>query len=76
MMRTLSQPATSMKCGMCMAVQFLRALDGAACQYLMAGYEDGTLALWDATTKSEPKAMQKLHGEPIMALATCGQGEA
>ena len=75
MMVALSQPSTSMKCGMCMALQFLRIPDGDACHYLMAGYEDGTLALWDVAAKSRPKAVQKLHGEPIMALATHGQGE-
>ena len=57
-----------------MALQFLKPSESEACQYLLTGYEDGTLVLWDAADRSQPRAMQKLHGEPIMALATHNQG--
>ncbi len=58
-----------------MALQFYEPIGEAACHHLLAGYEDGTLALWDVADRSQPKEVQKLHGEPIMALATQGQGE-
>ena len=56
---TLSQPANTMKCGMCMALQFYEPIGEAACHHLLAGYEDGTLALWDVADRSQPKAGAK-----------------
>lgn len=74
-MHTLSQPEDSMKCGMCMSLQFLAASTGHHGLPLLAGYEDGTAALWDAiATGQQPLRRLKLHGEPILALATSREG--
>ena len=63
---------------MCMAVQLLpqQASDGGP--WVVAGYEDGTLALWAAAAPARPAAFAKLHAEAVMALALdgSGQGEA
>ena len=63
---------------MCMAVQLLpqQAVDGGPC--IIAGYEDGTLALWVAAAPARPAASAKLHAEAVMALAldSSGLGEA
>jgi hypothetical protein len=37
--------------------------------YLLAGYEDGTVALWDGRAPGRPLAAARLHSEPVMALA-------
>ena len=56
---------------MCMAVAF--AHGGA---FLLTGYEDGTLALWDTASTNRPKATVKPHAEPVMALAVQDQSRA
>ena len=71
----LRQPA-GMACGMCMAVQLLPGQpDG---PWVLAGYEDGTLALWDLAAPERPAALVRPHSESVMALAVdaSGQGEA
>ena len=71
----LRQPA-GMACGMCMAVQLLPGQpDG---PWVLAGYEDGTLALWDLAAPARPAALVRPHSESVMALAVdaSGQGEA
>ena len=74
---TFRQPE-GMSCGMCMAVQLLppQAADGGP--WVIAGYEDGTLALWDAAAPARPAASAKLHAEAVMALVldSSGQGVA
>ena len=66
-MRTLVQPEDVMKCGMCMALVFLRGQGDSL--HLLAAYEDGTVALWAAAQPSRPLATVKAHAEPVMALA-------
>ena len=61
---------------MCMAVQLLPGQpDG---PWVLAGYEDGTLALWDLAAPARPAALVRPHSESVMALAVdaSGQGEA
>jgi WD40 repeat protein len=50
---------------------------------LLAGYEDGAVALWDARSPARPVASRRLHSEPVMALglvpalpaAAAGEGQ-
>lgn len=74
MLATLSQPE-GMKAGMCMAVQFLEQNTASFQSVLAAGYEDGSLALWNLADRREPIASENLHGEPVMALAAHGEGQ-
>lgn len=71
--QTLSQPEGVMTCGMCMVLQFMAVTEQAS--FLLAGYEDGTVALWDLASRAHPTAVQKLHAEPMMALAVHGKGK-
>lgn len=68
--RTLSQPE-GMKCGMCMS---LASPQVTSCCLILAGYEDGTLALWDAAQQKSPLTICKPHAEPAMALAVHENG--
>lgn len=38
--------------------------------FILAGYEDGTVAVWDATSPLRPVASARLHSEPVMCV-TC-----
>ncbi len=54
--------------GMCMALQlFVRPETGAL--LAAAGYEDGTVAVWDAAQPDRPILHSRMHAEPVMALA-------
>lgn len=74
-MATLRQPE-GMACGMCMVVQLLPAHGVSKGRWVIAGYEDGTLALWDAAAPARPAALARPHTESVMALAmdVSGQG--
>ena len=67
LVRTLVQQEGVMKCGMCMALAFLPGQGDSV--HLLAGYEDGTVALWAVVQPSRALATVKAHAEPVMALA-------
>ncbi|KAG1667533.1 hypothetical protein FOA52_013723 [Chlamydomonas sp. UWO 241] len=57
--------------GMCMALQLLpggNAGSGAS-MHILAGFEDGSLCLWDARAPSAPLSHTRAHGDPVLALA-------
>jgi len=62
-----------MKCGMCMSLAFLRSAESRAVQ-LLGGYEDGSVAVWDAGASATPLAVLKIQGDPVMAIAAHGRG--
>ena len=62
------------KMGMCMALQLFRLPDSEAL-YAAAGYEDGTVAVWDADKPNSPIMSSRLHSEPIMALIIDSSGK-
>lgn len=62
------------KMGMCMALQLFKRSDSEAL-YAAAGYEDGTVAVWDADKPDSPIMSSRLHSEPIMALTIDSQGK-
>lgn len=47
--------------------------DGLSGVFVLAGYEDGTVAVWDASSPSRPVASARLHSEPVMCV-TCSEG--
>ncbi len=53
--------------GMCMALQLFKMSESEAL-FAAAGYEDGTVAVWDADKPDSPIMSSRLHSEPIMAL--------
>ncbi|BDA43160.1 Guanine nucleotide-binding protein subunit beta-like protein [Coccomyxa sp. Obi] len=62
------------KMGMCMALQLFKISDSEAV-YAAAGYEDGTVAVWDADEADSPIMSSRLHSEPIMALTIDPSGK-
>lgn len=72
--RTFSQPKDVMQCGTCMAVCFL-PVAATAKHRLMAGYEDGSIALWDVADAKHPRTVTRIHSEAVMALAAAVKSE-
>lgn len=70
--RELKQAEAS-KNGMCMAVALFRQ-QGQHALYTAVGYEDGTLAIWDAAKPEHALMSARLHSEPIMTVAIDAQG--
>ena len=68
-----------MKCGMCMCLAFLEA-SGDDVARLVGGYEDGSVAVWDANPENpkntSPLAVVNVQGDPVMAIAVKGRGGA
>eukprot|EP00850_Spirogloea_muscicola_P017244 SM000146S00964 [mRNA] locus=s146:170304:173474:- [translate_table: standard] len=67
---SLGSPYTDqVAAGMCMAVE-LRQWPSMAGQYaLVAGYEDGSVGLWDLRDVSSPIATVQISKEPVLALS-------
>eukprot|EP00192_Tetraselmis_astigmatica_P013530 CAMPEP_0117648750 /NCGR_PEP_ID=MMETSP0804-20121206/583_1 /TAXON_ID=1074897 /ORGANISM="Tetraselmis astigmatica, Strain CCMP880" /LENGTH=326 /DNA_ID=CAMNT_0005454397 /DNA_START=208 /DNA_END=1185 /DNA_ORIENTATION=+ len=64
----LSQPGPSM--GMCMALQLFCPAGLPDSPHVLAGYEDGTVSLWDCSSAASPLCtLPHLHSEPVMGLA-------
>ncbi|KAK9815640.1 hypothetical protein WJX72_007285 [[Myrmecia] bisecta] len=70
----LKQPEDGTKHGMCMALQLFHAPTEARPQCLAAGYEDGTVAIWDLSQPAEPAMQLRLHTEPVMCLQIDSHG--
>ena len=80
--KLLARVETAQRWGMCMAACLMRPPTSSPHVHLLAGYEDGTVAVWNTglpaalpTTSCGGKqpavklVMQlKAHGEPLMAL--------
>lgn len=62
----LDQAAAGMKHGMCMTISLFQHADAV---HVICSYEDGMVAVWDAAQPQKPCICQRLHQEPIMALA-------
>ncbi|KAK9807366.1 hypothetical protein WJX73_007236 [Symbiochloris irregularis] len=63
---TFDQGAAGLKHGMCMHISLF---EHAEAIYVISAYEDGMVAIWDAAKPLQPCLCQRLHKEPIMALA-------
>lgn len=55
------------KHGMCMALQLFHR-PGTDAVHVAAGYEDGTVSVWDASQPAQPLMSSRLHSEPVMDL--------
>ncbi|KAF6259103.1 WD40-repeat-containing domain protein [Scenedesmus sp. NREL 46B-D3] len=53
--------------GLCMAVALVQPQGSTL--HAVAGYEDGSVALWDVRRPNQPLASAKLHSEAIMCVA-------
>ncbi|KAI5063183.1 hypothetical protein GOP47_0021730 [Adiantum capillus-veneris] len=58
--------------GMCMALQAFNQINGEGFLHVVAGYEDGSLAMWDARNPKIPCLTTCLHQEPVLSIALDG----
>ncbi|KAI8471324.1 MAG: WD40-repeat-containing domain protein [Monoraphidium minutum] len=64
-----ARPKGAPQHGMCMALHAFEANGGAGAPQVVAGYEDGSVALWDVRAVGRPLAEARLHKEAVMCLA-------
>lgn len=70
----LCQSENTMMCGMCMTINLHLNSDHAEGLLVLVGYEDGTVAVWQACCPAAPITLCRLQQEPIMALAIDADG--
>ncbi|MCO5602766.1 hypothetical protein L7F22_056904 [Adiantum nelumboides] len=58
--------------GMCMTLQAFTQINGDGFLYVIAGYEDGSLAMWDARNPKLPCLTTHFHQEPVLSIALDG----
>eukprot|EP00249_Psilotum_nudum_P017765 c26479_g2_i3 orf=277-1569(+) len=58
--------------GMCMAVQIFSPPESGGFLNVIAGFEDGSIAVWDLRNSKEPSIKVKLHSEPVLSIAFDG----
>lgn len=58
--------------GMCMALQAFSHPDSEGFLNVIAGYEDGSMAIWDLRNPKLPFITTRLHTEPVLSIALDG----
>eukprot|EP00250_Pteridium_aquilinum_P003474 c13791_g1_i1 orf=519-1616(+) len=58
--------------GMCMALQAFTQLNGEGFVNIVAGYEDGSMAVWDSRSAKMPYLTSRFHQEPVLSIALDG----
>lgn len=58
--------------GMCMALQAFTQLNGEGFLNVVAGYEDGSMVIWDSRNTKMPFLTTRFHQEPVLSIALDG----
>lgn len=58
--------------GMCMALQAFTWSNREGSIHIVAGYEDGSMALWDSRNTKIPLITTHIHREPVLSIALDG----
>lgn len=58
--------------GMCMSLQAYTQLHGEGFLHVVAGYEDGSMVMWDARNTKIPCLTTRFHQEPVLSIALDG----
>ncbi|CAI5460576.1 unnamed protein product [Closterium sp. Yama58-4] len=68
-------PHCAASAGLPMALHLILSPSVSPALFLLAGYEDGRMALWDVRSPARPLTAARLHSQPVQSVAVWGSAE-
>ncbi|CAI5478982.1 unnamed protein product, partial [Closterium sp. Yama58-4] len=68
-------PHSAASAGLPMALHLMLSPSVSPALFLLAGYEDGRMALWDVRRPDRPLTAVRLHSHPVQSVAVWSSGE-